>query len=151
LKAKDQTVIIPAAAARFLKPLAQEAKRLGLPLYVVGGPVRDWLLKRETFDLDITVAGNPDPIADLCAKSIRGTVEPFGRFGTRRVIGHNRFRVDVATTRVEKYLAPAALPEVTETGVAIEKDLFRRDFTINAMAVRLDDELGRRKVSFFAL
>jgi len=132
-------VPIPAAAARFFKPLAEEARRLGTPLYVVGGPVRDWLLRRETFDLDFTVAGDPDPIADLCAKLVQGRVEPFGRFGTRRIIGKGKFRVDVATTRAEAYAEPAALPELTETGVPIEQDLYRRDFTINAMAVRIDD------------
>ncbi len=139
MKPKDGTVAIPAAAARFLKPLADDARKRGIPLYVVGGPVRDWLLGRPTFDLDLTVVGDPDPTANLCARLVGGKVEPFGRFGTRRVIGRGRFRVDVATSRAEKYAEPAALPEVTETGVPIEKDLFRRDFTVNAMAARLDD------------
>jgi len=132
-------VAVPLATARFLKPVAAEAARLGLPLYMVGGPVRDWFLKRPTFDLDLTVVGDPDPIAELCANLAGGKVEAFGRFGTRRVIGRSRFRVDVATTRAERYPAPAALPELTATSVPIEQDLFRRDFTINAMAVRLDD------------
>lgn len=136
---KAGTVAVPAAAARVLKPLADEARRRGVALYAVGGPVRDWILKRPTYDLDVTVVGDPDPTAALCARLLRGTSEPFGRFGTRRVIGRGRFRVDVATTRAERYAEPAALPEVTETGVPIETDLFRRDFTVNAMAVRLDD------------
>ena len=132
-------VAVPLAAAKFLKPVVAEARKLGIPLYMVGGPVRDWLLERPTFDLDLTVVGNPDPIAEVCAKLTGGKVETFGRFGTRRVIGRGRFRVDVATTRAEKYAQPAALPELTATGVPIEQDLFRRDFTINAMAVRLED------------
>ncbi len=136
---KEPTVAVPAAASRLLKLVAAEARRLGFELYAVGGPVRDWILRRPTFDLDVAVVGDPDPIAALCAKLLKGTSEPFGRFGTRRVIGRGKFRIDVATTRVEKYAGPAALPEVTATGVPIEKDLFRRDFTINAMAVRLDD------------
>jgi tRNA nucleotidyltransferase (CCA-adding enzyme) len=140
VKPGDAAVAIPAAAARFLKPVIAEARKRGIPLYIVGGPVRDWILKRPTFDLDLTVIGEPDPVADLCAKLIGGKVEAFGRFGTRRVIGRSRFRVDVATTRSEKYAEPAALPDVTATGVTIEQDLFRRDFTINAMALRLDDD-----------
>jgi tRNA nucleotidyltransferase (CCA-adding enzyme) len=139
VNAKPGTVAVPAAAARLLKPLAEDARRRGVELYAVGGPVRDWLLGRATFDLDFTVVGDPDPTAVLCAKLLGGTAEPFGRFGTRRVIGKGKFRVDVATTRAERYPEPAALPEVTETGVPIEKDLFRRDFTVNAMALRLDD------------
>ncbi len=139
MSAKPARVPVPAAAERFLKPLADEARRAGSPLYVVGGPVRDWLLKRATFDLDLTVAGDPDPVADLCARLVEGRVEPFGRFGTRRIVGKGQFRVDVATTRAEAYAQPAALPELTETGVPIEQDLLRRDFTINAMAARIDD------------
>jgi tRNA nucleotidyltransferase/poly(A) polymerase len=139
VRAPRARVPVPAAAARFLKPLAEEARRQRAPLYVVGGPVRDWLLERETFDLDLAVAGDPDPVADLCARLIEGRVEPFGRFGTRRVVGRGKFRVDVATTRAEAYAEPAALPELTETGVPIEQDLLRRDFAINAMAARVDD------------
>jgi tRNA nucleotidyltransferase (CCA-adding enzyme) len=145
VSAATPRVRLPPATARFVQPLADEARRLGLPFYAVGGPVRDWLLGRETFDLDFTVVGDPDPLADLCARLIGGKAEPFGRFGTRRVIGRGRFRVDVATTRAESYAEPAALPEVTETGVPIEQDLFRRDFTINALAARLDD--GSRAVT----
>ena len=139
MSGEDGAVAVPASASRVLRPLAEEARRRGVALYAVGGPVRDWLLKRATFDLDVAVVGDPDPTAELCARLLGGKSEPFGRFGTRRVIGRSRFRVDVATTRAETYAEPAALPEVTATGVPIEADLFRRDFTINAMAVRLDD------------
>ncbi len=131
-------VDIPAEAAKLLAPLADEARMRGTPLYAVGGPVRDWLLKRPNFDLDLTVAGSPDPVAEAAARLLGGAVETFGRFGTRRIVAKGKWRVDVATTRAESYAAPAALPTVDATGVPIERDLFRRDFTINAMAVRLD-------------
>lgn len=137
-------VRVPAAALKVLGPLAAESARRGVPLYAVGGCVRDWLLGRPVFDLDVTVAGDPDPVAAVAGRLLGATPEPFGRFGTRRVVGKGRFRVDVATTRAETYAAPAALPEVTETGVAIERDLLRRDFTVNALALRLDD--GSREV-----
>ena len=132
-------VAVPAAAAKILEPLAQEARAHGLRLYAVGGPVRDWLLRRPNFDLDLTVAGDPDPIASAAARLLGGRVESFGRFGTRRVVSKGKFRVDVATTRAETYCEPACLPVVNTVGVPIEKDLFRRDFTVNALAVRLDD------------
>lgn len=132
-------VRVPAAALELLAPLAAEARRRGVPLYAVGGCVRDWLLRRPVFDLDVTVAGDPDPVAALAGRLLGAEPVPFGRFGTRRVIGRARFRVDVATTREERYEAPAALPELTAVGVPIERDLFRRDFTINALAARLDD------------
>ncbi len=132
-------VKVPAAAAKVLAPLAAAARRAGKPLYAVGGPVRDWILKRPNFDLDLAVAGDPDPVANEAARLLGGIVEPFGRFGTRRVNAKGKWRVDVATTRAESYPEPAALPVVTATEVSIELDLKRRDFTINAMAVRLDD------------
>lgn len=137
-------VPVPAAAARLLRPLAEEARRRGLPLYAVGGCVRDWLLGRATFDLDLAVAGDPDPVALLCARLVGGSAEAFGRFGTRRIIGRGRFRVDVATTRAESYPESAALPRLVAVKVPIESDLFRRDFTINALAARLDD--GSRRI-----
>lgn len=132
-------IAVPAAAAKILTPLAEEARAHGTPLYAVGGPVRDWLLRRPNFDLDLTVAGDPDPVAAAAARLLGGTVEAFGRFGTRRVVSKGKFRVDVATTRAETYPEPACLPVVDAVRVPIERDLFRRDFTINALAVRLDD------------
>ncbi len=131
--------MIPAAAAKILKPLAEAARVSGSPLYAVGGPVRDWLLRRPNFDLDLTVAGAPDPVADAAARLLGGTVTVFGRFGTRRIVSKGKYRIDVATTRAERYPEPACLPIVDRTGVAIALDLYRRDFTINAIAVRLDD------------
>lgn len=132
-------VAVPAATAKILKPLSDEARAHGAALFAVGGPVRDWLMRRPTFDLDLTVAGNPDPVAEAAARLLDGRVESFGRFGTRRVVSEGRYRVDVATTRTESYPQPASLPVVEKTGVEIALDLFRRDFTVNAMAVRLDD------------
>ncbi|MBI4062052.1 MAG: CCA tRNA nucleotidyltransferase [Elusimicrobia bacterium] len=130
---------VPSAAAKILGPLAEEARARGTPLYAVGGPVRDWLMRRSNFDLDLTVAGDPDPIAAAAARLLGGRVEAFGRFGTRRIVSGGKFRVDVATTRSESYPKPACLPVVQAVRVPIERDLFRRDFTINALAMRLDD------------
>lgn len=132
-------ISIPPAAAKILRPLAEEARRRAIPLYAVGGPVRDWLLRRANFDLDLTVAGDPDPVAKAAARLLGGRVETFGRFGTRRIVAKGKFRLDIATTRAESYPEPACLPVVDAVGVPIERDLFRRDFTINALAVRLDD------------
>ncbi|MEK7389763.1 MAG: hypothetical protein AAB036_08690 [Elusimicrobiota bacterium] len=132
-------VALPASAARILAPLAGEARRRKVELYVVGGAVRDWLLKRPCFDLDLAVVGDPGPVAKAAARLLSGRVEAFGRFSTRRILSKGSFRVDVAATRAESYPEPACLPVVGELAVPIEVDLFRRDFTINALAVRLDD------------
>jgi tRNA nucleotidyltransferase (CCA-adding enzyme) len=101
------------------------------PLYVVGGAVRDLLLGRERADLDLVVVG------DAFALARRLGAEPVEheRFGTASVVvdGH---QLDLASARTESYSRPGALP-VVAPATAIEDDLRRRDFTINAMAIPL--------------
>jgi tRNA nucleotidyltransferase (CCA-adding enzyme) len=86
-------------------------------------------------DLDITVAGNAAPYAEALAASLGARVTIHPRFGTATLILQDGLRLDVATARREQYRHPAALPQVFPA--TIDEDLFRRDFTINAMAVRL--------------
>ena len=129
---------IPAKTLAFLRPLAESARREGLPLYAVGGCVRDWILgRRDVKDLDLVTEGDPSGVAESCARRLRGKAEAFGAFGTLRVKGED-WRVDFAAARQEDYPEPACLPKVKPA--SLERDLFRRDFTINAMAVRLTPE-----------
>jgi tRNA nucleotidyltransferase (CCA-adding enzyme) len=127
-------LIIPAGAARLLQPLAKAAAAKDLPLYAVGGCVRDWLLGLSCKDLDLVTEGDPHLIAPAVARLLGGKPEAFGAFGTLRVAGGG-FRIDLATSRKERYSQPAALPEVSPA--PLEKDLLRRDFTVNTMALRL--------------
>ncbi|HVC08609.1 MAG TPA: hypothetical protein VNH15_01555 [Elusimicrobiota bacterium] len=128
---------IPARARAILDPLSRQAHAAGLPLFLVGGCVRDWLLGRAAVsDLDLCVVGDPSALAQSCARRLGGTVEAFGRFGTLRVLAPSGLRVDFAQARRETYPSPGCLPEVSPAG-SIEEDLIRRDFTINAMALRL--------------
>ncbi|MFA6030692.1 MAG: hypothetical protein WC969_12615 [Elusimicrobiota bacterium] len=126
---------VPSAALRRLEPLARESARQGVPLYVVGGCVRDWLLGRSTQDIDLAVEGEAAPFARAALRLWGGSMEEFGRFGTVRVKLKDGLRVDFARTRAESYSESAALPRVRPAG--IEEDLGRRDFTVNAMALRL--------------
>lgn len=104
------------------------------PVYVVGGAVRDLLLGRDRADLDLVVEGDA---AALAARLGAAPVE-HERFGTAKVRldGHE---VDIAAARSETYPRPGALPEVT-VPAAIEADLGRRDFTLNALAIPLQGE-----------
>jgi tRNA nucleotidyltransferase (CCA-adding enzyme) len=106
----------------------------GLPVYLVGGSVRDLLLGRERTDIDLVVVGDA---AGLAARLGAETVE-HERFSTAkaRLDGHE---IDVASARSERYRSPGALPEV-EPAATIEADLVRRDFTVNAMAIPLEAE-----------
>ena len=104
-------------------------------VYLVGGTVRDILLGEESFDIDIAVDGDAIELARLLAAILGGRMTPHERFGTAVVLYGEDERVDVVTTRTEFYDAPGALPTVERAG--LREDLFRRDFTINAMAVSL--------------
>jgi tRNA nucleotidyltransferase (CCA-adding enzyme) len=102
------------------------------PCYLVGGSVRDLLLGYQELDLDIAVEG---PVADL-ALELDPDAVLHGRFDTAVIQVEGR-GIDLARTRSERYPRPGALPEVQPAG--IERDLERRDFTINALAVPLDE------------
>jgi tRNA nucleotidyltransferase (CCA-adding enzyme) len=111
-------------------------------VYLVGGTVRDILLGEESFDVDIAVEGDAIELAGRIADELGGRVRPHEKFGTAVVLYGEGERIDVVTARTEFYDAPAALPTVEHA--TIREDLFRRDFTINAMAASLKgDDFGR--------
>jgi tRNA nucleotidyltransferase (CCA-adding enzyme) len=111
-------------------------------VYLVGGTVRDILLGERSFDVDIAVEGDAIALAQSLADALGGRARSHEKFGTAVVVYGDGERVDVVTARTEFYDAPAALPAVEHA--SIREDLFRRDFTINAMAVSLKgDDYGR--------
>jgi tRNA nucleotidyltransferase (CCA-adding enzyme) len=121
-----------------LEQLGPVLQALPGPAYLVGGAVRDLLLYRPGFDVDLAVVGDAEAYAHALAERLDGRVVTHGRFGTAVVqYGHGK-HLDVAMARTETYPAPAALPEVAPAA-SIEEDLARRDFTVNAMAVELPD------------
>jgi tRNA nucleotidyltransferase (CCA-adding enzyme) len=133
---------LPRKIQRFLRQLGILADEQGVALYLVGGVVRDLLLKRENWDLDLTVEGDGIVFARLVADRYRAGLALFERFGTARLIFADGLKVDIATTRRESYAEPAHLPSVQPA--SIEEDLSRRDFTINAIAVQLNPlQFGR--------
>ena len=118
------------------------ADHRGVPIYLVGGVVRDLILKQRTGDLDVTVEGDGIAFAREVADRCRAGVALFERFGTARLALPGGIKLDIASTRRESYAQPAALPDVQPA--TLLEDLYRRDFTINAMAVQLNaEEWGR--------
>ena len=108
-----------------------------VPIYLVGGAVRDLLMDKPVVDLDITVERDASTVAQALAAKLSGRVVSRSQFGTFKVemTGES---VDVVTSRRETYRRPGALPTVSPS--SIDDDLQRRDFTINAMALRLTPE-----------
>ncbi|MCY4087039.1 MAG: CBS domain-containing protein [Actinomycetia bacterium] len=115
-------------------------------VYLVGGAVRDVLLDERAIDVDVAVEGDAIEFARELASLLDGRTVSHERFNTAVVL-HASGRVDVATTRTEFYDAPAALPSVEQA--ALRQDLFRRDFTINAMAASLRGETFGTLIDFF--
>ena len=115
----------------------EEAAAQGGRVYLVGGAVRDLLLRRDNQDIDIVVEGDATSLAEKLAKSTKGKLTVHPQFGTAK-ISWKKWSVDLATVRSETYAAPGALPTVARG--TLSEDLARRDFTINAMAVRLNPD-----------
>ncbi len=128
---------LPDELLALVRAAADLAKAYGQRLYLVGGSIRDLLLGRRNLDIDLVVEGDALELAHLLTKIYGGDLIIHPRFGTAK-FRKAGFAIDLATARLETYKRPGALPKVVPG--SIRDDLFRRDFTINAMAVRLDPE-----------
>jgi tRNA nucleotidyltransferase (CCA-adding enzyme) len=133
---------LPPAVAGMIHRIARIAGESGISAFLVGGFVRDLMLGVPNLDVDVVVEGDGIAFAGLLAREFGGRVRSHSRFETAVVILPDGFKIDVATSRMEYYERPGALPAV-EHG-PIRMDLSRRDFSINAMAMRLSGgEFGR--------
>ena len=131
-----------------LQTVGEVADELGCGAYVVGGFVRDLFLYRPNEDVDIVIEGNGIAFARRFAKIMGGRVHIHEKFGTAVVIFPDAFKVDVASARMEYYTVPAALPTVEMS--SIKMDLFRRDFTINTLAIQLNPRRFGTLIDFFS-
>ncbi len=125
---------LPAELVVFMQTAGEVAASQGQSLYLVGGVVRDLLLRRANLDLDLVVEGDAINLAQQLAESTQGKMITHPRFNTAK-LRWNKWSVDLATARSETYDRPGALPKVKPGSLA--NDLFRRDFTINTMAIEL--------------
>ncbi len=126
---------LPQHGETVVREAVKAARQLGLPLYLVGGGVRDLLMGRSVKDIDLVVEGDAGPLASALAAALAGKVTARSQFGTFKVSALG-MELDVVTARRETYKKPGALPTVSPDAIA--DDLWRRDFTINAMALRLE-------------
>jgi len=136
----------PPEIYNLLKLCGETARDLGFTSYIVGGSVRDLLRGESNFDIDIVIEGDGMAFAQALGNKLKAKVTTHKRFGTAVVIT-NFLKFDVATSRTEYYESPAALPRV-ETS-SIKKDLYRRDFTINTMAIMLNPEQFGKLLDYF--
>lgn len=129
-----------------LEMAGRTAGEMGYAAYLVGGSVRDLLLREETLDIDLVIEGDGIHFARSLAQKLLGSLRTHEKFGTATIILGER-KIDVATARTEYYTSPAALPTVEVS--SIKKDLSRRDFTINTLAIKLDQKDFGQLIDFF--
>ena len=132
--------ILPKNILNYLKAIGEKAKSMGYDAYLVGGIVRDIILEYENLDIDIVIEGDGIAFAKAFAKDNGAKVATHDRFKTATIIMPDKTRIDVATAREEYYNLPGSLPIVEQSSIKL--DLYRRDFTINALAVKLHDDFG---------
>jgi tRNA nucleotidyltransferase (CCA-adding enzyme) len=130
------------ATRTLLRAVAAESARRSWPLYLVGGFVRDLLIGRPNLDLDLVLEGDAIELGRALVKKLGGSLLPHRPFGTAvwtlpKKAGLPPF-IDLISARRESYARPGALPEVQLS--SIQDDLYRRDFSLNALALRLDGD-----------
>jgi len=138
---------IPKSVVEILKTIGDVADNEKINVYVVGGFVRDLIIGRENLDVDIVVEGDATEFAKKVSKVLKAKVHTFGRFKTAILVMPDGFKIDLASARTEIYRSPGALPSVDMA--PLKKDLFRRDFTINTLAVKLNKKEFGKLVDYF--
>ncbi|WP_455379078.1 CCA tRNA nucleotidyltransferase [Petrachloros mirabilis] len=127
---------LPPRVMRLLHQIGMIADERHEPIFLVGGVVRDLLLNRPNWDLDVTVEGDGIAFARVVADQYKAGMALFERFATARLVLAHGLKLDIASTRRESYAQPAALPDVKPA--SLREDLHRRDFTFNAIAIQLN-------------
>lgn len=138
---------LPPDVLSLMKTIGEMGAKLGYQVYAVGGFVRDLLLRIENYDIDIVVEGEGIKLAQLLAEQGGGQIQVHKKFGTATLTFPQGRRLDIATARLEYYEHPAALPRIEHSSIKL--DLFRRDFTINALALHLHPQHFGELIDFF--
>lgn len=133
---------LSAQVGKVLRNIAQNKD--DFKIYLVGGVVRDLILEKEIFDVDITVEGDALKLARLLEEKGLGTIKQIQPdLKTAKMVFDGGTEIDFASTRKETYPKKGHMPVVTETGCPLREDISRRDFTINSLALSLDaDDWG---------
>ena len=138
---------LPRAIVGLLQLAGQVGQDTGVEVYAVGGFVRDMLLGIPNDDIDLVVEGDGVAFANALGERLGARVRPHLKFRTAVLILPSGQKIDVATARLEYYEYPAALPIVELS--SLKMDLYRRDFSINTLAVHLCPPHFGRLVDFF--
>jgi len=144
---KDYLKKLPKKILGLIDLVQQTASLEKINAYLVGGFVRDLLLGVPNLDLDIVVEGDGISFSEKLAGRLKAKLIRHKRFGTATVVLTPHRKIDIASARQESYPHPGQLPQVRSG--SLKDDLFRRDFTINAMALSLSEEDFARLIDYF--
>ena len=139
---------LPKHMMKILVQLGETASQLNCNAYVVGGFVRDLFLYRKNEDIDVVIEGNGIDFAKTFAQAFGARTHTHQKFGTAVIIFPDGFKIDIASARMEYYQFPASLPVIEMS--SIKMDMFRRDFTINTLAIQLNPGKFGRLIDFFS-
>ena len=132
---------LPKAALNALELCSKTADDNGFKIYLIGGVVRDLLLEKKIIDIDVTVEGNATEFCHtLSDKKICKILQVQNELKTVKALFKNDIVIDFASTRQEFYPKRGHLPVIARIGCTLEEDVLRRDFTINALAISLNEK-----------
>ncbi|MFP4661509.1 MAG: CBS domain-containing protein [Halanaerobiales bacterium] len=131
-----------------LKNAGKTAAKNGVNAYLIGGMVRDMLLDTDNKDLDIVIDGSLESYISELAEALNGEYTFNNQFRTGGIQTVDGFHIDLAETRREVYQYTGALPEVESSNMI--EDLFRRDYTINALSICLNPDKWGTLLDYFA-
>ncbi|NLW66926.1 MAG: CBS domain-containing protein [Bacteriovoracaceae bacterium] len=138
---------LPRELVDLLRQAGSFASSMGYNIYLVGGIVRDMILRINNLDVDLVVEGDGIAFARAFSRSIGARYAAHDKYKTAVITLPGGSRIDVATARLEYYKTPGAFPIVEQS--TLKLDLYRRDFTINTMAVSLSPQRFGELIDFF--
>jgi tRNA nucleotidyltransferase (CCA-adding enzyme) len=138
---------LPQWVVTLLRDAGATAQKLDCKAFCVGGFVRDLLMRRDNLDIDIVIEGDGIRFAKELAKKLKAKVRTHERFKTAVITLPDGTKIDIATTRLEYYEKPGALPTIELSSLKL--DLYRRDFTINTLAISLNPLSFGNLLDFF--
>src|SRR5699024_5092666 len=145
---EEMAAQLPGHIYDILQEISEIATKNNTKVYLIGGIVRDILLEKPNDDVDIVVEGNGITLAKQLHEAYGGKLTTHEQFGTASWQHPSSLEIDIATSRLEYYDRPASLPDVEDS--TLQQDLYRRDFTINAMGICLNKEHFGQLVDPFA-
>jgi tRNA nucleotidyltransferase (CCA-adding enzyme) len=138
---------LPRQVIQMLMQAGELAASMGFNVYLVGGIVRDMVLRIDNLDIDLVVEGDGIAFSRTFCQSLGARCAVHEKYKTAVISLPDGTHIDVATARLEYYKYPGSYPIVEQS--TLKLDLYRRDFTINTMAVSLSPQRFGELIDFF--